>query len=67
MRIEMFLVKTPISSITIKQQPLTLDHWVCPQKTVVDLKKQQVKKKTKWDYKKTLLPPFMDGVQLLQD
>ena len=30
------------------------------------LKKQQVKK-TDWNYKNTLWPPFMDGIQLLQD
>ena len=77
-RIGIFSVKTPhgtplrfITSITIKQQWLTLDHWAClplktAQKTVMGLKKQELKKKAEWNYKKTLWPLFMDGVQLLQ-
>ena len=56
-RIGMFSVKTPhgtslrfITSITIKQQWLTLDHWAClplktAQKTVMGFKKQKLKKK----------------------
>ena len=54
----------------MKQLWLTLDHWACPfnssPKDSGAVKKQQVKK-TEWNYKKTLWPHFMDGVQLLQD
>ena len=65
----MFSVKTPegtplrfiTSSIAIKQQWLTLDLIIKPfplttaQKTVVGLKKQQVKK-IEWSYKKNRAP-----------
>ena len=74
----MFSVKIPhdtplrfITSSITKQNSLTLDHWACPlknsRKDSGGFKKKTVKKKTKWNYKKTLWPFFMDGVQLLQD
>ena len=77
-RIGMFSVKTPhgtplrfiTSSITIKQQWLTLDHWACPlnnsPKDSGGFKKQQVKKNNEI-IKKYYNPLFMDGVQLLRD
>ena len=77
-RIAMFSAKAPngtllrfiISLTTIKQQWLILDHWACPlnnsQKGSSGFKKKQVKKKNKI-IKKSLWPPFMYGVQLLQN
>ena len=68
-RIGMFSVKTPqgtplrllTSSIAIKQQWLTLDHWVfsltAAQKTVVGLKKQRVKK-NRMKLQKNFMVPF---------
>ena len=58
------------SSMTIKQQWLTLDHWACPSnsspKDSGGFKKQHVKK-TEWNYKKNFLAPFYGWVQLLED
>ena len=74
----MFSAKTPhgtslrfITSITIKQQWLTLDHWACPlnnsPKGSGGFKMTAGQKKAEWNHKKILWPLFIDGIQLLQD